>query len=102
MKLSSRTAAPTITVDEARAMVAPAVNVLAWVSRATVFPDDSQRSLDTAFQIIQDLLECMAFHHHAVITMPSPSLYELHYEVAAQPLEESAVITFRVVFCVQP
>jgi len=80
----------------------PAVNILTWVSQRVVYPDDSSHSISTAFDMIEEALECLMLPDFVVMAAPSPSYRELHYDVAVKPLRDAPFVSFKVIFRVQP
>ena len=81
---------------------APSVNTCTWVSGAIRFPNDSQRSISSAYQMIEELLKGMMLVDYVVMASPTPRADELHYDVAVKPLEAGTFVAFKVVFRVQP
>jgi hypothetical protein len=81
---------------------APSVNTLQWVSGMIRFPNDSQKAVSAAYNMIEELLAGMMLLDFVVMAAPSPAADELHYDVAVKPLELAPFVAFKVIFRVQP
>lgn len=101
--LSSRpVAAPSApTSQELMKAAAPSMNILKWLSRMMVYPDQGQHTVLAVHQMIKDALACMGLLDYAVVAIPSPSAHELHYDVAVKAIVGPYVV-FKVSFVVRP
>jgi len=83
-------------------LVTPAVDVLSLLSSLIIYTVDSKKSVSDAQQLIEDALDCFKFADYAVMSAISVYSYELVYDVAVQPVQGSAFISFKVIFQVRP
>lgn len=66
------------------------------------FPDDSSKSINDAYELIEDTLSCFKFFDYAVMTTISPSKYELWYDIVVAPEQGLTYVSFKVMFAVMP
>ena len=80
----------------------PAIDILTLISTLIVFFDDTPKSVQEGYDLVEEALECLKYPHFVVMSSPSVFPYELVYDVAVQPLVGSTYVSFKVIFKVRP
>lgn len=80
----------------------PAMNILRWLSTKLSYKDDSQKTMNAVYEMLEEALVCMELFDFAIMAAPTTSSAELHYSVALKKLEEYEYVACRVIFQVHP
>jgi hypothetical protein len=88
--------------QEVADLAVPAINVLGWITTQIWFPDDSQTSMRSGYEIVDELLGCLRLYHYVIMAAPSPANVVV-YDVAIKPIKDApGYVAFKVTFRIQP
>lgn len=87
-----------LSTAETMKLCTPAINTVNWISRTIRYPDDSKASMNNAYLIICEVLDCQELSDYVVMVAPSPSRTEMWYDIAVCPCAGAPYMSFKAMF----